>query len=32
LRCVDRMLAFTAAHPERLAQAQHGFVRNLGSA
>lgn len=32
LNCVDRMLAFTAAHPERLAQAQHGFVRNLGSA
>lgn len=32
LRCVDRMLAFTAAHPERLAQAQHGFVSQIGSA
>lgn len=32
LRCVDRMLAFTAAHPDLLAKAQHGFVRHLGSA
>lgn len=35
LGCIDRMLAFVAAHPSAVAQpvrGQGGFVRNLGSA
>ena len=30
--CIDRMLSFTTEHPELLAKAQHGFVKNIGSA
>jgi quinolinate synthase len=30
--CITRMLDFTAAHPEKLAKAQHGFVKNIGAA
>jgi quinolinate synthase len=32
LGCIERMLAFVAAHPSAIAQPQRGFVRNLGSA
>jgi quinolinate synthase len=32
LGCIDRMLAFVAAHPASIAQPQRGFVPNLGSA
>jgi len=32
LTCIDRMLAFTKNHPELLAKAQHGFVKNIGAA
>jgi quinolinate synthase len=30
--CIDRMLDFTAHHPDKLARAQHGFVKNIGAA
>jgi quinolinate synthase len=30
--CITRMLDFTAAHPDKLAKAQHGFVKNIGAA
>jgi quinolinate synthase len=30
--CIDRMLDFTTQHPDLLAKAQHGFVKNIGSA
>jgi quinolinate synthase len=33
LGCIDRMLAFVAAHPAAIAQPQRGgFVRDIGSA
>jgi quinolinate synthase len=33
LGCIERMLAFVAAHPQAIAQPlRGGFVRNLGSA
>ena len=32
LGCIDRMLAFTSQHPELLAKAQHGFIKNIGAA
>jgi quinolinate synthase len=33
LGCIERMLAFVAAHPAAIAQPQRGgFVKNLGSA
>lgn len=32
LACIERMLAFTSAHPELLAKAQHGFIKNIGAA
>lgn len=32
VHCIERMLAFTASHPEKLARAQHGFVKDLGAA
>ena len=32
VRCIERMLDFTAAHPDKLAKAQHGFVKNIGAA
>ena len=32
LTCIDRMLEFTKAHPDLLAKAQHGFVKNIGAA
>jgi quinolinate synthase len=32
LGCIDRMLAYVAAHPAAVARPQAGFVRNLGSA
>ncbi|MFH0750801.1 MAG: quinolinate synthase NadA [Chloroflexota bacterium] len=32
LGCIDRMLAFVAAHPESLVAPSHGFVPHLGSA
>ena len=32
LACIDRMLDFTQQHPDLLAQAQHGFVKNIGVA
>jgi quinolinate synthase len=32
VRCIDRMLRFTAENPEKLARAQHGFVKNIGAA
>jgi len=31
LVCIERMLDFTASYPDRLAQAQHGFVKNMGA-
>lgn len=31
LLCIERMLDFTTKYPERLAQAQHGFVKNMGA-
>ena len=30
--CIEKMLDFTANHPELLAKAQHGFVKNIGAA
>jgi len=30
-RCIERMLKFTADHPDLLAKAQHGFVKNIGA-
>jgi quinolinate synthase len=30
--CIERMLNFTSAHPELLAKAQHGFIKNIGAA
>jgi quinolinate synthase len=32
LGCIERMLAFVAAHPDSLVAATHGFVPHLGSA
>jgi quinolinate synthase len=32
LACVERMLDFTQSHPDLLAKAQHGFVKNIGAA
>lgn len=32
VRCIDRMLRFTAENPDKLARAQHGFVKNIGAA
>lgn len=32
LGCIERMLDFTTNHPELLAKAQHGFVKNIGAA
>ncbi|ANI99707.1 quinolinate synthase [Polynucleobacter wuianus] len=32
LICIERMLDFTEHHPELLAKAQHGFVKNIGAA
>ena len=32
LACIERMLAFTQNHPDLLAKAQHGFVKNIGAA
>ena len=32
LNCIERMLAFTKDHPDLLAKAQHGFVKNIGVA
>ena len=32
LGCVERMLDFTQNHPDLLAKAQHGFVKNIGAA
>jgi quinolinate synthase len=32
LVCIERMLDFTQHHPELLAKAQHGFVKNIGAA
>jgi len=32
LQCIERMLDFTQHHPELLAKAQHGFVKNIGAA
>ena len=32
LLCIERMLNFTQQHPELLAKAQHGFVKNIGAA
>jgi quinolinate synthase len=32
LGCIDRMLTFTSQHPELLAKAQHGFIKNIGAA
>ena len=32
LLCIERMLHFTQQHPELLAKAQHGFVKNIGAA
>ena len=32
LGCIDRMLAFVAAHPASVAQPQRAFVPNIGSA
>jgi quinolinate synthase len=26
------MLTFTSTHPELLAKAQHGFIKNIGAA
>jgi quinolinate synthase len=30
--CIERMLTFTKDHPDLLAKAQHGFVKNIGVA
>jgi quinolinate synthase len=30
--CIEKMLSFTSNHPELLAKAQHGFVKNIGAA
>jgi quinolinate synthase len=32
LDCIERMLTFTKDHPDLLAKAQHGFVKNIGVA
>ncbi|CAM3795353.1 quinolinate synthase NadA [Polynucleobacter brandtiae] len=32
LDCIEHMLNFTKNHPDLLAKAQHGFVKNIGSA
>ena len=32
LGCIERMLDFTKNHPELLARAQHGFIKNIGAA
>ena len=32
LGCIERMLDFTTHHPNLLAKAQHGFVKNIGAA
>lgn len=32
LSCIERMLDFTKNHPELIARAQHGFVKNIGAA
>jgi quinolinate synthase len=32
LHCIERMLDFTKDHPDLLAKAQHGFVKNIGVA
>lgn len=32
LVCIERMLDFTKNHPDLLAKAQHGFVKNIGAA
>ena len=32
LDCIERMLSFTQDHPDLLAKAQHGFVKNIGVA
>jgi quinolinate synthase len=32
LACINRMLDFTKHHPDLLAKAQHGFVKNIGAA
>jgi quinolinate synthase len=32
LGCIERMLEFTKNHPDLLAKAQHGFVKNIGAA
>ena len=32
LGCIERMLTFTSTHPELLAKAQHGFIKNIGAA
>ena len=32
LGCIERMLDFTKNHPDLLAKAQHGFVKNIGAA
>jgi quinolinate synthase len=32
LACILRMLDFTSTHPELLAKAQHGFIKNIGAA
>jgi len=32
LGCIGRMLDFTQDHPDLLAKAQHGFVKNIGAA
>ena len=32
LNCIERMLTFTKDHPDLLAKAQHGFVKNIGVA
>ena len=32
LNCIERMLTFTKDHPDLLAKAQHGFVKNIGAA
>jgi len=32
LDCIERMLSFTQDHPDLLAKAQHGFVKNIGLA
>jgi quinolinate synthase len=32
LNCIEQMLTFTKEHPDLLAKAQHGFVKNIGVA